>query len=809
MILSSTRSSRSTKTTYFSDELSSPSSRGNSLPNNKSKLSYNSQRTLSSMLSTNNKKKFLVQNKKALETYDRILKQIRQKKKIVITTQNKDISERNSKFLLTSYDFNSITTNDKDSDKFKKVNRLKLKRYKSNVVGVDEGLIDLPYKEDDIKKIDNHIKHNDYIIQSRNNLTKLNKCYDIENINNYYSKQTSRKKLFCSPTQTNNFNTTDQSLQYKNVVSALTSPRRSNKTFLNIKNNYTINNSSRQERNNIGKASSVFSLYKTKTVPTKVDPQMINEIRKLNQWDRKHAVNLHKATYRPSISMQVFLNSINQSSLTWLMDIKSDPKQLEILSKNKYLKNFFAKIEHEHKAISLQNTKLNKNEFDFGVFEQDSYSHRKSSSLGGDILVHVDVYKEIMKERIKIEEMLKADLCGIAQQLYDLKTEKKSLVVDLYDASNEMNDLFKQIEHIKSEDQLKRKHLQEDITEEYENMLRIGNNNSSRKNTRRGNKLHSEKRKDILFMQKSKMLGTQTLLEHELQQKLTIINRKKSVLEIKINKLNEELEGINENMRKIKIRLTHRLKALTNYYLDILSKGIDVRRNGISWVVIRLISLNAFFTYENFPVFLTHEQIDFVIKISYMQHELNELIELFRILKKKQSNLRDEQVHNQELLRNTQQEFNKEKEDYKSIKNLIKQIESVAKKYEQVVKICLNEKKDDEHLNEICKALHAKIIDLHRESEIEDEKQGDNYLKGFKLFFLPGSLLKFFSENKKYKMYFDDIIYLNNEITKREKELSNIKEQQLKLFRKQTKHSKNTVQNEMIFAALFGNGITV
>jgi hypothetical protein len=58
-------------------------------------------------------------------------------------------------------------------------------------------------------------------------------------------------------------------------------------------------------------------------------------------------------------------------------------------------------------------------------------------------------------------------------------------------------------------------------------------------------------------------------------------------------------------------------------------------------------------------------------------------------------------------------------------------------------------------------------------------------------------------------MYFDDIIYLNNEITKREKELSNIKEQQLKLFRKQTKHSKNTVQNEMIFAALFGNGITV
>ena len=734
------------------------------------------------------------------------MKQIRQKKKIVITTHNKDISERNSKFLLTSYDFDSITTNDKDSDDTKRINRIKLKRYKSNVVGVDEGLIVLPDREEDIKKGDGRTKNNDYT-QSRNNLTKLNKCYDIENTNNYYSKQTSRKRILCSPTQTNNNFNTEQSVQYKNVVSALTSPRRSNKTFLINKNNYSMNKSSRQERHNIRKVSTVFSLYKTKTIPTKVDPQMINEIRKLNQWDRKHAVNLHKTTYRPSISMQVFLNSINQSSLKWLMDIKTDPKQLEMLSKNKYLKNFFAKIEYEQKAISLQNTKLNKNEFDFGAFEQESYSHRKSSSLGEDILVHVDVYKEIIKERIKIEEMLKADLCGIAQQLYDLKSEKKSLVIELFDASNEMNDLFKQIERLKSEDQLKRKNLQEDITEEYENMLRIGNNSSSRKNTRRGNKLNSEKRKDILFMQKSKILGTQTLLDHELQQKLTIINRQKSALEVKINRLNEELEGVNENMRKIKIRLTQRLKALTNYYLDILSKGIDVRRSGISWVVIRLISLNAFFTYENFPVFLTHEQIDFVIKISYMQHELNELIDLFRILKKKQRNLRDEQVNNQELLRIAQQEFNKEKEDYKSIKCLIKQIESVAKKYEQVVKICLNERKDDEHLNEICKALHTKIIDLHKASELEEEKQ--SYLKGFELFFLPGSLGKFFSENKKYKMYFDDIVYLNNEITKREKDISTIKEQQLKLFRKQNKNVKNVIQNELIFAALFGNGISV
>ena len=107
----------------------------------------------------NNKKKFLVQNKKALETYDRILKQIRQKKKIVITSKTKDITEHNSKFLLTAFDFNSIITNEEDFEKKKKINKYKLRGFKSNVIGVDEHLIELPKINDEFNlKIKNKQK---------------------------------------------------------------------------------------------------------------------------------------------------------------------------------------------------------------------------------------------------------------------------------------------------------------------------------------------------------------------------------------------------------------------------------------------------------------------------------------------------------------------------------------------------------------------------------------------------------------------------------------------------------------------------
>jgi hypothetical protein len=52
----------------------------------------------------------------------------------------------------------------------------------------------------------------------------------------------------------------------------------------------------------------------------------------------------------------------------------------------------------------------------------------------------------------------------------------------------------------------------------------------------------------------------------------------------------------------------------------------------------------------------------------------------------------------------------------------------------------------------------------------------------------------------------DDIFYLNNEIIKKEKELTAIKERQFKLFKKQTIISKNKNNDGLIFAALFGNG---
>ena len=79
------------------------------------------------------------------------------------------------------------------------------------------------------------------------------------------------------------------------------------------------------------------------------------------------------------------------------------------------------------------------------------------------------------------------------------------------------------------------------------------------------------------------------------------------------------------------------------------------------------------------------------------------------------------------------------------------------------------------------------------------------------LYFLPGSLAEFFNENKKFREYFDDIVTLNNEINKREKDIEKMRKEEMEIYKRSQMSNKtnNTVEEEMIFAAMFGNGIFI
>lgn len=255
---------------------------------------------------------------------------------------------------------------------------------------------------------------------------------------------------------------------------------------------------------------------------------------------------------------------------------------------------------------------------------------------------------------------------------------------------------------------------------------------------------------------------------------------------------------------------------------------MDVRHTGLIWVVIKLLELGAFIDKHHFPTFLNDEQICYLMKIGTKAYELSELIKLFQILKKKQKKLREKHI-NDNIEKEKQEQiekFNKIKEhnknkNYKIGNDYMEYIEEIQRKYENVINVCLNENKEESNIAKISHDLKQYILHDKNESEEYVKKMGKS--KNLELLFIPGSLSEYFAKDIRFRQYFDDVFYLNEEINKRQESLAEEKQFYLNHFRNtfirgalfstgelNNKYKrKKTEENEIVYAALFGNGISI
>jgi hypothetical protein len=96
----------------------------------------------------------------------------------------------------------------------------------------------------------------------------------------------------------------------------------------------------------------------------------------------------------------------------------------------------------------------------------------------------------------------------------------------------------------------------------------------------------------------------------------------------------EEINNDSNQMRLIQQRLSHNQ---IKYYLNKLKKGTDIRYEGLSWIVTRLIELNVQIDSSLFPDFLDQEQIKYIILISKYGYEINQLKIILDSLREKET----------------------------------------------------------------------------------------------------------------------------------------------------------------------------
>lgn len=729
--------------------------------NNKDENKKNKKKILLK-LGENDSKKYIIKNKEALYDYNKLLKKMKdpnfmngkynnyQETKDIFNIQyNTPNFKKNPKQIINSYNIELIGEN------FEK----KIK-YKSRILGVDEGLIELPkvFSDPNINLFKTTVQTEDKKKKKNQSRNKIMQENSKEN--------TKAKKAF-------SFDKIIEK-EKKNKINKI---KNKNKDLIE------------EEPNKIEKYQNSI--------------QMINEIKKLDSWDMRHAYKGIRR-YQTHGTMRHILSSLGQGNMRWLLDIKNDPQKLKIISRNNYLKDFFNKIDQNQNAIFMQSLNIQKEEFNFDVFEKGNFNHEKDEILRKKRENQIDYYREAIKEKIKVEDILKNDLANIAQGIYDAKIEKKKLIVQLYDESLKINEIHKK--------KIKLKEEFDEKMEEIKNDLLIDNNNiivTPRKKNDKGKNLSMRKEQ---LLKRNEAIIKQKELKQNIEENFEELDNERDEVEFNIEEINKEINQMKEEIKRGKMRLNQRIQAMRQYYFDILKHGIDVRRNGLVWVIVQLISLKSFIEKSHFPIFLNDLQIDYLLTISYKQYDINELIKLFQILKEKQKSFREDFIK--------QEKINKEKEKKKLIEkrqsirksggDFTEFIEEIAKQYENVINICLNETKEEKYINEISEKLKKDILNIYKEDEEEEnlnEKKEVN-----ELYFLPGSLAEFFNKNQKFRIYFDDIVFLNSEIIRKEHELKELKEKELKNFKnnlKEERNKRNSIDNQLIFSALFGNGISV
>ena len=817
---------------------------------------------LSNYISLDLKKIFVDKNKSALQDYEKFLKITKRNNTISKNHKNNFIEhyykspfKENPKLIISSYNTKIFGNNDE----------LMNKKYKVDIIGVDEGYIRLPtFQNNEFSRL---LKEQDNFDGDKNIKEELT----MPKIKEKNNKRKSYIKL------KNAYNNKTFNITYDLIRKKREKKNKKIMSHLSRGEEFLSNIGMTQNENEI--LNEKKNIYEKLKENFEAQNNFKYEIKKLENWDFEHCQKERLKKFVSNENMSNILKKPENSQMKWYLEIKNDKKQLKLMCRNKHLKEFFSRIEKEQKAIFLQSFSVNKKVFNFEIFKNEK-NEIQNEKKEEENLKKIEFYKDVMKEKIKIEEMFHSELTNCAEQVHITRIRKKEAMIELYEITKEINEVNKEEQNVKKNNERNMNRMKE-YTDVLNILTKIAaeknlNKNKENKGVKKNNYKSPKKQNKILnaiktevinkehrniamrrrsiiqmstnfsleekneslykfnldkldltafhekadlFQLQSDLIAQKNALEEKYNKEMKKIIEKKTVLELKFKEKKIEIKNITAYSKKAKSNLDLRIQTLSGYYYQILKTGIDVRRNGLTWVIVKLMELRAYVDKHYLPLFLDDEQMSYILRVGVKIHELNELIKLFQILKEKQKILRDKHL-NEELKKEKEIQSTQfkslVKENKKKIgNNYTKYIEDIQIKYENVINICLNENREESNINKIKNELKERILKSKYDDELE-------LLNEPELYFIPGTLAASFVQDKRFRQYFDDVYYLNDEINKRKRDILEEKEKEMKLFRKKydlddnSKKIKdkldgkntNSVKNEQIYAALFGNGVS-
>ena len=582
-----------------------------------------------------------------------------------------------------------------------------------------------------------------------------------------------------------------------------------------------------------------------------------HEIMKLlSMWDKEHIENKNTNCF------ESFMEDNDTEKF------QSKPQSKESTNTSSFIKMNLSNIKIFNQQNSIINSfKLNNNtlikkeksSFDFKVFlsskSMSDISSPRTAMAEKPTIVKPDYSSQLKKEQIKIEASNRDKLMNVYQSIIISKLKKKKY-------ENILDDTYHLIDAAKTEYYLCTDILKERLksVQKYYEAFREGSHvdEVNKKNEGpyyRREKLSTTRTKKIMRKQsfrdndedidedynniedeeteRKKKIKKKTMAEQyeekikKYREYLSIcedINKEikeydkkfesiKKDLNVIVNTNKTMINKLNTSISNLKISFESLVKEQRDYYMDILKTGTDTRKEGLTWVIKRLLELNVVLEEKDFPSFLTQEHIDYLMLMANLGFECTQLELILNSLKSRQQNALEKKT--EDLSKNSTsigffaliKDFNSNSPKQKifektslSKENLDK-IKNLYKRHEELMKHLMEKKIEDCYIVNYVNSVKKKVNEFFI---------GKNYSAFDNC---SSKEIRYLLEHEKQKEYYEDIIVLKARIAEINrymmaymKKTANRVMEKTNYFKKQ-KNERINDHYDRIYSALFGTTI--
>ena len=475
--------------------------------------------------------------------------------------------------------------------------------------------------------------------------------------------------------------------------------------------------------------------------------------------------------------------------------------------KNKVFESFIKRNQEEQGLILLNSIAKTKNKFNLSSMMENRKQREMEQNFGFESQAFNSVtqtnlnsqfYRRVIKEKVGQENYQRKELMTVTLKYMEKKNERiekesqlSKVFIDINNLTNKFNEEKNKIK------------------------IEILNNQEFLEKMRKEGKYSKE---ETMHLTRQKAIERNNL-EYKIKELFKQYQTELKKLEDLKNKKKREIDILKEEENYIKLVKLSILSSQKEYFLDILKKGYDVRKNGLVWCVKFLLELQTDLEYFHFPKFLNHQECDYLIEQANIALEITQLKIIVKVMKEKNEKSSVEKKY---------EYFNRMANAAQRVKHHRKNL--LQEELENLRKQKYNMTTTDKHLNKIFNKVLSKHKDTFKyqnEKKLEELKienitkdlketlleKGGNFSENYEEL---NSVLNIIEKDSQTKNYLENIITLRCRLDYLQKSSDDLKEKQLKIFKARIDDIKKinkvitaetSLQNDLVFSALFGNSV--